>query len=108
MPQKISKKPHKKLGKDAIVSTFVKNVRPVDYFKGLYPNDYCVRRMDFMVVDLELEGDKYITVLKHSNQPKKFFLCLKRTMKLKKAGHPIKYFFNAKHERIQVDTTERQ
>ena len=70
MPQKISKKPHKKLGKNAIVSSFFKNVRPVDYFKGLYPNDYRFQRIYFTVVDLELEGDKYITVLKYINQTK--------------------------------------
>ena len=73
MPQKISKKTQNNLRKDAIISTFVKNVRPVDYFKVLYPNDYHAWRMDFTVVDLELEGDKYFTVLKHSDHPKNSF-----------------------------------
>ena len=106
MSQKITKKPHKKLGKDAIVSAFVKNVRPVDYFKGLFPNDYRVRRMVFTVVDLELEGEKYFTVLKHADHPNKIFRCLTTTTKLEKAGPPNKFFFNAKQERINIVTGE--
>ena len=83
-------------------------MRPVDYFKGLYPNDYRVRRMDFTVVDLELEGDKYFTVLKHSDQPDKNFQCLMMMTKLERDGPPNKYFFDSNQERIQVDTTEYQ
>ena len=44
---------NKRLGKNAIVSTLLKNVRPIEHWRELYPNDFKLKRFKFVVDDIE-------------------------------------------------------
>ena len=89
MPQRINKR----LGKNAIVSTLLKNLTPIQPFREAHPNDYRIRRGTFIVQDLiTRENGQRALVVKHSDYPDSTFQILPGNTRLDRPGPPNQFF----------------
>lgn len=89
MPQRINKR----LGKNAIVSTLLENVLPVQRFRDAYPNDYRIRCGKFVVKDLvEREDGKKVVEVTHENYDGVIFTILPGNLRLDRAVPPNQFF----------------
>ena len=84
---------NKRLGKNATVSTLLKNVIPPQRFRDAYPNDYRIRRGRFIVEELRTkENGKKVLAVKHTDYGDELFEILPGNAKLEQPGPPNQYF----------------
>ena len=84
---------NKRLGKNALVSTLLKNVLPVQRFKDAHPNDYRIRRGQFKVIDLiERMDGKQVVEVSHPEHEGYIFTILPGNLRLDRPGPPNQYF----------------
>ena len=89
MPQRINKR----LGKNAIVSTLLKNLTPIQPFGEALPNDYRIRRGTFIIQGLiTRESGQKALVVKHSDYPGSTFQILPGNTRLDRPGPPNQFF----------------
>ena len=84
---------NRRMGKNAILSAFVRNATPSIAFWNAYPNDYCVRQTNFVVQRLHTRpnGTKVLSVV-HAQFPGQEFELLPTQCRLERAGPPNQYF----------------
>ena len=92
MPQRFNKR----LGKNALVSTLLKNVMPNQRFRDQHPNNYRIRRGKFIVQDYRTRDDgKKVIIVKHPDHGDDTFEILPGNCRLDRAGPPNQFFIQA-------------
>ncbi len=85
----------KKLGLNATVSSSPRFIQPVQFWKDLYPNDYCTQCSKFTVTALKTTNNgKHQLKLLLPDHPNNTFHALAHNVRLEKAGPPNQYFLN--------------
>ncbi len=84
-----------KLGLNATVSSSLRFIQPVQFWKDLYPNDYCTQRRKFTVTALKTTNDgKHRLTLLLPDHSDNTFHTLAHNVKIEKASPPNQYFRN--------------
>ncbi len=84
----------KKLGLNATVSAKLNLVKPVSFWKEIYPNNYRDHRIQFNVEGIEKKNDKYQILLLCPLHPDKTFYAAPSSVKIVKTGPPNQLFRN--------------
>lgn len=82
----------KRLGTNAIVSSYLRAVKPTNFFKELLPNDYRTTRWRFVVKGISFLNERAILQLENARYPEKEFTAFAHSVKLEVPGPPNQYF----------------
>ena len=84
---------NKRLGKNALVSTPLKNIKPNQVFKDRFPNEWRMKRGKFCVLGLEKISESHTNLLlTHQDFSNEVFRCKPGVARLEKVGPPNQFF----------------